>query len=89
MKASRKENFEEMTPLEKYNQSITKNLPLSEPGFFNQWLFYFIDKVINNSQKQNFDFDLLYDQEKQLTYDANFPKFKTFMKKELKSNPRQ
>ena len=78
--AKRDAKFEEMTPLEKYQQCETRKSPLSEPGFFNQWLFYFIDKVVNNSQHQTFDFDLLYKQEEQLTYDSNFPKFQEFLK---------
>jgi hypothetical protein len=62
------DNTEELTPLEKFQRGIHRSEILSEPGFFNQWLFYFMDKVIDNSQKESFDFHLLYQEELALNY---------------------
>ena len=82
--------MDELSPLEKFNKSIGKDESLFVNGFFPNWLFTYVAKIVDKSKDSPFDFDKLHKTHDEISYDYNYPKFKEFLQKELaKEKPRK
>lgn len=81
--------YQELSPVETFKQTQPQNAYFFEKGFFNYWLYNFINKAINIGQTKSFDFDMLYRPPDDLNYEQVYPKFVEFYKKSKKTYPKR